>query len=71
MNVRWNRKKTTTKNSGEKYDYVQGVEWVTIEVDRRENSGISAILHNVTSIWNEDNKKSGKIAGLFYFLPNE
>jgi len=41
--------KSTTKNSGEKHAYVQGVGWVTIEVDRRENSVISTILQNVTS----------------------
>jgi len=39
MNVRWNKH----KNSGEKHAHVQGVGWVTIEVDRRENSGISAM----------------------------
>jgi len=42
--------KTTTKSSGEKHAYVQGVGRVTIEVDRMENSGINAILQNVTSI---------------------
>jgi len=42
--------KTTTKDNGEKHSYVQGVGWATIEVDRMENSGISAILQNVTRI---------------------
>ena len=43
------RGKTTKKKHWEKHAYVRGVGWVTIEVDRRENSGISAILQNVTS----------------------
>jgi len=42
--------KITTTNSVEKHAYVQGMGWVTIEVNRRENSGISAILQNVTRI---------------------
>ena len=50
INVRWNKHKNNNKNSGENHAYVQGVAWVTIEVDWRENSGISAILQNVTRI---------------------
>jgi len=41
---------TTTNNGGEKHAYVQGVGRATIEVDRRENSGIITILRNVTRI---------------------
>jgi len=42
--------KTTIKNTGEKHAYAQGVGWVTIQVDTRENSGISAVLQNGTRV---------------------
>jgi len=43
--------KATTKNSGEKHVYVQGVGWVTTEVDKRENS------RPVTSLGHQEGRR--------------
>ena len=71
----------TTKNSGEKHAYVQGVGCVTIEVDRRKKVASAQyyrmgqeyktkIKQNVTSIYNEDQVWQHSRTFL-YFLPNE
>jgi len=65
--------KTITKNRGEKHAYVQEVGWATIEVDRRENTECDKnIKRRSNRMWQayktKINRKSGKIAGLFYIF---